>query len=161
MSGISKIDIQKNRLLESISLDKNHEKALEKLLNGGKKKPSNTESKTQKAFVEWFRYQFPQYKLLLVSIPNGGKRSKITASIMKAEGQISGAPDLFLFLQRCGYGGFAIETKTATGTQSDAQKAWQAEAEKQGYLYQIIRDVEVFKVKVTEYILNVLINHES
>lgn len=34
------------------------------------------ESDIQKAFVKWFRLQYPQYALNLMSVPNGGARRK-------------------------------------------------------------------------------------
>ena len=44
------------------------------------------ESNIQRAFVRWFRLQYPEYALNLTSVPNGGLRSKTEAAIMKAEG---------------------------------------------------------------------------
>ena len=48
------------------------------------------ESTLQVSCVRYFRYQYPQYKKLLFSIPNGGKRGVVTASIMKQEGALAG-----------------------------------------------------------------------
>ena len=46
------------------------------------------ESKLQQAMVKWFRLRHPD--LMLFHIPNGGKRSPITAKILKAEGVLPG-----------------------------------------------------------------------
>lgn len=42
------------------------------------------ESNIQKAFVTWFRLQYPEYALNLTSVPNGGARRRKEAAIMKA-----------------------------------------------------------------------------
>lgn len=57
------------------------------------------ESNIQRAFVRWFRLQYPEYALNLTSVPNGGLRSKTEAAIMKAEGMTAGAADLLLLVR--------------------------------------------------------------
>ena len=52
-----------------------------------------TESQEQRAFVKWFRLQYPAIKFF--AIPNGGNRDAITGAIMKAEGVSTGVPDLY------------------------------------------------------------------
>ena len=44
--------------------------------------------------VRWFRQTWPG--VLIHAIPNGGVRSKATAGRLKAEGVVSGVPDLFV-----------------------------------------------------------------
>ena len=44
--------------------------------------------------VRWFRQTWPS--VLIHAIPNGGARSKATAGRLKAEGVVSGVPDLFV-----------------------------------------------------------------
>ena len=58
----------------------------------------NVESKIQIACVNWFRYQYPKYKKLLFSVPNGGARNSITGAILKMEGALAGVSDL-IFLK--------------------------------------------------------------
>ena len=48
----------------------------------------------QVSLVNWFRFQYP--KKLIFAIPNGGQRNIVTASKLKAEGVVSGVPDLFV-----------------------------------------------------------------
>lgn len=110
----------------------------------------NQESSLQIACVRWFRLQYP--KLLLCSFPNGGNRSAITGAILKAEGVTAGSPDLFLFLPNKYYPGLAIEMKTAKGTQSESQKAWQIKAEVFGYKYVICRSFEDFRKEIENYL---------
>jgi len=80
-----------------------------------------SESALQSSIVQFLRLSLPAgYKVL--SIPNGGKRDRITGAILKREGAISGAPDLEII----GPGGSVafIELKTATGRLSASQKAF-------------------------------------
>lgn len=56
--------------------------------------PVATEHQEQCAFVQWFRLQYPQVRIL--AVPNGGKRSITTAMLLKAEGVCAGVPDLFV-----------------------------------------------------------------
>jgi len=72
-------------------------------------------------------------------VPNFGSRSPRAAGRMKAEGMRAGAPDLCII-----FGGhfYAIEMKTPTGRQSDAQKAAQQEIIRAGGTYIIIRDID-------------------
>ena len=108
------------------------------------------ESSLQIHCVRWFRYEHPD--LVLFSIPNGGKRSAITAKIMKSEGQMSGVADLFLMYPHNGYHGLWIEMKTDKGRQSDNQKNFQERAEFFGYKYTIAHSFEEFIKIVTDYL---------
>lgn len=71
----------------------------------------NTEARIQSECYTWFWNRFPQYRRLLFHIPNGGKRTKIEASRLKAMGVLPGVPDLFLALPLGGYHGMFIEIK--------------------------------------------------
>jgi hypothetical protein len=51
-----------------------------------------SEHEEQCRFVTWFEQTFPKSKIF--AIPNGGKRDKISAIKLKAEGVRSGVPDL-------------------------------------------------------------------
>lgn len=53
-----------------------------------------TEHEEQRQFVKWFRQTWPHVKIF--AIPNGGARNPATASRLKAEGVLSGVPDLFV-----------------------------------------------------------------
>lgn len=108
------------------------------------------ESSLQIHCVKWFRYEHPD--MVLFSIPNGGKRSAITAKIMKAEGQMSGVADLFLMYPHHGYHGLWIEMKVGKGKQSESQVYFQQRAELFGYKYTIARTFEEFITIVTDYL---------
>ena len=53
-----------------------------------------TEHQEQVDFVKWFRVAYPD--VLIFAIPNGGYRSRVTASRLKAEGVVKGIPDLYI-----------------------------------------------------------------
>jgi hypothetical protein len=48
----------------------------------------------QAGFVLWFRSRFPG--VLILAVPNGGKRHPGTARKLKAEGVVPGVPDLYV-----------------------------------------------------------------
>lgn len=94
--------------------------------------------------MEWFRLQYKDLRPLLFSVPNGGKRDRITAVIMTKEGIVAGVSDLLFLYPSRGYHGLCIEMKTKEGVQSEHQKAWQEAVEAQGYKYVICRNFPQF-----------------
>lgn len=115
----------------------------------------HTESKTQTACVRWFRYQYPQYAKLLISVPNGVATTATQGRILKAEGMVAGASDLLLLLPNKSHPYLCIELKTDKGRQSDAQKAWQTSVQEHAFArYAIVRSVEEFISLITDYLNN-------
>jgi len=111
--------------------------------NGGKSAPS--EHDLQVTCVNLFRAKHYEHAHLLFAIPNGGYRCKRTASMMRAEGQQSGVPDLFLAVARHGYHGLWIEMKNGkAGRVSKEQKEMMEVLEEQGYKCEVCRSVEDF-----------------
>lgn len=106
------------------------------------KNVQHVESNSQIYFVRWFRYQHPALSLLLFAVPNGGARNRTTGAILKAEGVVAGVADMLLLVPSGEFHGLALEFKTATGRQSDAQKRWQKAIEEQGYKYALVRSTE-------------------
>lgn len=106
--------------------------------------PRYLESHIQQKCVEWFRLQYKDLRPLLFSVPNGGKRDRITAVIMTKEGIVAGVSDLLFLYPSRGYHGLCIEMKTKEGVQSEHQKEWQAAVEQQGYKYVICRNFPQF-----------------
>ena len=78
---------------------------------------------------------------LLFAVPNGGKRSRIQACILKGEGVRAGVPDLFLAVARGGYHGLFLELKTEKGRISEAQLEMHARLAKQRYFVAVPRSV--------------------
>ena len=126
----------------------------------------------QQGAVKWFNLQYPQYRGLLVHIPNEGRRTIkvingrpvcIGGAKLKAEGLVKGAADLVLFIPNKYFHGLCLETKVelfdySTGKekktktyQSPEQKEWQALVESQGYRYEVYRNIDEFRKIVLEY----------
>jgi hypothetical protein len=99
------------------------------------RRPRHKESPEQRALITWAHFVIvpdpphpEKTKLIdyLFAIPNGGRRDKREAALMKAEGVKAGVSDLFLPIPRGGYCGFWIELKPTDGTGrlSAAQSDW-------------------------------------
>jgi len=106
----------------------------------------------QSECVRWFRYQYPEMKKLLFAVPNGGKRGKATAAILKAVGVVAGVSDLILLVSKKGYGSLCIEMKTPKGRQSDDQAAFEIEAISAGNKYELCRSFDEFKETINNYL---------
>ena len=127
----------------------------------------------QQGAVKWFNLQYPQYRGLLVHIPNEGRRTikvikgrpvLVGGAKLKAEGLVKGAADLVLFVPNKYFHGLCLETKVelfdySTGKekktktyQSPEQKEWQALVESQGYRYEVYRNIDEFRKIVLGYL---------
>jgi len=102
--------------------------------------------------VAWFRLQYADKAYCLFAIPNGGRRDKITAAIMKGEGVLAGVADLFLMVPNKSYHGLWIEMKTPKGRSSDSQKLFESLSKTQGYEYRIARTLDEFQFIVNDYL---------
>ena len=86
-----------------------------------------SEHMEQREFVSWFRKTYPGVRIF--AIPNGGARSIVTASRLKAEGVSAGVPDLFIPAW-----GVWIEMKRSKGgALSKKQKDWREYLQFCGY----------------------------
>lgn len=100
---------------------------------------SDTEHLHQVTFINWFRSNFEDY--LVFAIPNGELRAISVAQRLKAEGVVSGIPDLCCLLPR----GQAlwIEMKKAKGGRvSPEQKAIHEKMQKLGHIVTICNGYE-------------------
>lgn len=114
------------------------------------------ESDIQASCIKYFRYAYPELWRLCFAVPNGGVRNKVTAAIMKREGQVSGVADILLLVPSANkqYSFLAIEFKAPkNGIQSGTQKEWQKAVEKfSGGKYIICRSIDDFIKEITEYL---------
>jgi len=117
-----------------------------------RKASQHRESKLQIACVNWFSAEYSHLKDLLLAIPNGGKRSKVEAGIMSAEGVKRGAPDLLLAVPFGGYPGLWIEMKVENGRVSEDQKRMQDRLVQQGYAVAVCWTLEEFMNDVNNYL---------
>lgn len=131
---------------------------LQELLNQQAVKPArkrhnDEEHRIQCSYVRWFALKYPKLKERLFAVPNGGRRDAITAAKLKAEGVVAGVADLILLLPNRYYGALLIETKTAKGKQSQAQRQWQKLITERGeYRYIVCRSLDEFISEVEDYI---------
>ena len=118
-----------------------------------RKRPDDEEHRIQCACVNWFRLQYPTHATALFAVPNGGRRDRVSGAKLKAEGVLPGVSDLILLLPRGRHHGLLIEMKTERGKQSQAQRDWQRDMVHRGYKYMVIRSIDEFIDRVTDYLL--------
>lgn len=94
-----------------------------------------SEHTEQAALFEWAAWNQSKAAALnmLYAVPNGGKRDKRTAAMLKAEGVKRGVPDVVLPVARGGFHGLYIEMKVGRNKTSDEQNTWIAALEAEGY----------------------------
>lgn len=117
-----------------------------------------SETKIQHICVEWFRQTFPNVANLLFAIPNGGTRSKKSASMRKYEGAVAGISDLILLYPSGGKSSLCIEMKKpkikgcSAGKQSQEQKQWQKLVTTYGSVYGVCHGLCEFIRLVCSYL---------
>lgn len=119
------------------------------------RKRRNIESMEQQRLIRWWGQHCGEFGVpyqLLMSIPNGGRRDKITGVFMKREGARAGAPDLLMAVARDGFHALFIEMKTADGVLRADQLEMLKALEAQGYLTEVCRSFEDAKVVITNYL---------
>lgn len=79
-----------------------------------------SEHTIQVQLVARFRALYPN--VVIFAIPNGGYRDKAEAARLKAEGVLSGVPDLFIAHPLGGFNGMFLELKSSKGRTSQAQE---------------------------------------
>lgn len=97
---------------------------------------SGSEHAHQCALFAWAALEanasYPELALMF-AIPNGGKRDKITAAHLKAEGVKAGTPDVCLPVPRGAWHGLFIELKVGDNKPSDKQVETIAALQVKGY----------------------------
>ena len=121
-----------------------------------KKARNNEESRAQRLFFKWWNLaHYAEFKLpknVMHSVPNGGFRSIVTASIMKAEGQSRGTFDIKLNVARSIFHGLWLELKAEKGVLSDDQIAFRKSMDEQNYYTAIAYNFDQAKKIVTDYL---------
>lgn len=111
-----------------------------------------TEHEIQVNCVNYFRLRYP--KGLIYAIPNGGQRNVIVASKLKAEGVLSGVPDLHIPIAKNGFHGLYIELKNGkSGKVSDNQKTIMEKLKSEGYQCEVCRSFDEFRTIIDNYML--------
>jgi hypothetical protein len=117
-----------------------------------KKDKKQTEHDLQCECVRLFRLQYPSLALLLFAIPNGGQRDIVVAAKLKAEGALSGVPDLFFAHPSGEYHGLWLELKVGKNHLTDNQKKMFGVLSAQKYKCVEIRSIEDFLQEVGDYL---------
>lgn len=118
------------------------------------------EDNHQAAIFRWAKYSealHPELKMLC-HMPNGGKRTKIEAARLKAQGVKAGYPDILLDVPRGTHHGLRIELKAPKddgrreGTTSPEQREWLANLNQYGYLAVICVGWEAARDVILNYL---------
>lgn len=127
-----------------------------------RKRPQYLEAIQQRLFVKRWRLDPRTRDLPACAIPNGGKRGKVEAALLKAEGVEKGAPDWVLFAPgwqptvgaKVTRIGLALEFKSpdGSGRQSVEQAEWQRKLEDNDWRYEIVTSAEQAWAVVCEYL---------
>ena len=129
-----------------------------------RKPRNNEESVMQRALIKWWQVNCRHFgvpELCLFSIPNGGNGDAKRGSIMKAEGQRKGAPDLMLAVARQpeisaafwrGYHGLFLELKRPAGIVAPEQEVYHEILQKQGYAVHVCRSLQDCINQITTYL---------
>jgi len=115
-----------------------------------------SESNEQIAVVQWFRSQYPKYRI--IAIPNGqlvgGKNKYALINKYKKEGMLPGVSDLFICVMKKNYAGLWLEMKdrkkTACSVSQD-QKQWIYDMSEAGYRAEWAAGFEQAKKIIEEY----------
>ena len=107
------------------------------------------ENKLQQSIYMWFNnyYVINDKRCMILSIPNGGLRDKMTAITMKATGLYAGAADLLVIFR--GWVGF-VELKTDVGIQSPQQRQFEAHCIEAGIPYRLVRSLAEFQALIKQ-----------
>ena len=114
----------------------------------------DTEHVHQVTLVNWFRKNYPDY--LIYAVPNGELRAMSVAQRLKAEGVVSGIPDLEILIPN----GITIRVemkKEKGGNVSKEQKAIHATMERLGHTVLICRGWEDAKNQIQETFKNIML----
>lgn len=127
----------------------------------------NEESVMQRQLIKWWQANCRHFgvpEILLFSVPNGFNANARRGSVMKAEGQRRGVPDLMLAVARTwrphptkctpaqDYHGLFLELKTPTGHLSPEQEVYHELLAKQGYKVVVCRTLGECIDQITTYL---------
>lgn len=127
---------------------------------------AGSESVEQQRLFLWWRHEgHKTYHLApqqLFAIPNGGKRSKVTAARLKAEGAVAGIPDVFLACPQNTLHGLFLELKRPKGTGtkgrvSEAQKEAMKAFHDAGYACVVAYGYEEARKTIENYLKGELV----
>lgn len=89
---------------------------------------------------------------MLYAVPNGGKRDRIEAAHLKAQGVKSGVPDLCLAVPRGRYHGLYIENKVGDNKPTGNQITWLRALSRYGYAVKVCYSAADAKKAIEKYL---------
>ena len=113
-----------------------------------------SEEQEQIALFKWAKLQenmYPELRLLF-HVPNGGKRSKVTAAHMKAAGAKAGVPDVFLPVPRTPWHGLFMEMKYGKNKPSQEQMQWLFDLTVMNYKTAVCYSMEEARAEILAYL---------
>jgi hypothetical protein len=114
-----------------------------------------SEHEIQASFIKEIRLleqRYPELKTLF-AVPNAAKRSFKLAAMLKAEGMLSGVPDIVLPAARKGFNGLMIEfKKPLTGKLTGAQECYIDLIVKENWLVVVMTDAQAAIDVVKNYL---------
>lgn len=105
----------------------------------------NMESQIQRECVKWFRLVYKEPDYMIFAVPNGGRRWKIEAAILKGEGVRAGVSDLIVMGM---YKIFFIEMKAENTRHEQTQKDFRKIVENLGFNYHLCRSFDEFRLVI-------------
>ncbi len=115
----------------------------------------HAESAQQQAYVQ--RCRMHPVARRIFAIPNGGKRNRITASILKAEGVLAGVPDLHLPVLTESANGLWVEFKSKDGRLSADQAEYIGFLVEQGSVVLVVEQWQVAWEMTEKYLAGDLV----
>nr|WP_298117395.1 VRR-NUC domain-containing protein [uncultured Pseudomonas sp.] len=113
------------------------------------------EGNEQVALLRWLQLQHPAAYALTYHVPNGGRRDKVTAAKLKAQGVKAGIPDLKMAIARGGFFGLYIEFKATPphdAAVSPSQREMLALLADQGYRAIVCRGMAEAMAAIIKYL---------
>ena len=98
------------------------------------------EEQLHRAVVQLLMLYANRGLLAFAHVPNGGRRTRAEAGVMKAMGTTPGVPDLLLWAR--GSGAFGIELKTGRTALSSAQVVWHSTLASLGHRVYVARSID-------------------
>jgi hypothetical protein len=98
------------------------------------------EEQLQRAVVQLLALHAARGLLAFAHVPNGGRRTRAEAGVLRAMGTMPGVPDLLLWLP--GGASFAIELKAGKGALSNAQSVWHSTLASLGHRVYVARSID-------------------
>jgi hypothetical protein len=131
--------------------DSPHAKALAQLKKNPALRKGNQEHYEQVELFYWLETEYPDIYIRTHATPNSGKRGKLTAFKMQAEGQKKGVPDMALEVARGPYHGFRCELKTDIGKPSTEQNTQADRLRNDGFCVVFAYGLEAAKRAFLDY----------